>query len=212
MVLRNHNLVFRPLRGGIGIFNPAVNEPGTLGLIVAGEGASRWMVSCHHVLCGPGDSEPVYQPVDDAQYLVGSTDRARARADLDCAAARVAPGVESLPEVLGIGPLASPAAPEPGMAVIKSGAATGVTEGVITEVRAGRVEIEPVGLPGEYELSAAGDSGSVWIAKTSLAPVVLHQGGSARPRSFAYGIPLLDVLAALNLAVLPLARPAGGTA
>ena len=94
------------------------------------------------------------------------------------------------------------------MQVIKSGAVTGVTEGTITDVLAGRVEIEPVGLPDDYQMNDEGDSGAVWLLKGSHRPVVLHQGGSAGPRRFAYGMPVLDVLAALNLAMLPVAIPA----
>lgn len=206
--MRNHQLLYRPLRGGIRIYNPAVNEPGTLGFIATADGRDRWIVSCHHVLCGGPSSEAIYQPIDEPENIVAFTDPARSRADLDCAAARVADAVDAVPELLGIGTPTLPAAPEEGMLVIKSGAATGVTEGVITEVRAGRVEIEPAGLPEEYQLSDAGDSGALWVVKGSLAPVALHQGGSARPRCFAYGIPVLDVLRELKLAMPPLARPA----
>lgn len=204
--MRNHNLLYRPLRGGIRIANPAVAQPGTLGFTATGDRRDRWIVSCHHVLCGAGGREPVYQPIDEPEALVAMTDPARARAELDCAAALVVEGVGAVAEILGIGLPGKPAAPVEGMPVIKSGAATGVTEGVITEVSAGRVEIEPVGLPENYELSATGDSGALWVAKPSLAPVVLHQGGSSRPRCFAYGLPVLEVLEALNLRMLP---PAG---
>jgi len=209
--MRNHDLAYRPLRGGVRIFNPAVNQPGTLGFVAAGDDGSRWIVSCHHVLCGPGGVGRIYQPIDERENLVAVTDAARARGDLDCAAARVVDGVTVVAEVLGIGPLAMPVPPEAGMPVVKSGAVTGVTEGTIVEVRPGRVEIEPVGLPEDYELSAEGDSGAVWVAKRTLAPVVLHQGGSAQPRSFAYGMAVLDVLAALNLSMLPVARLAAVT-
>ena len=209
--MRNHDLTYRPLRGGVRIFNPAVNQPGTLGFIATGDGSDRWLVSCYHVLCGPpGAQEEVYQPIDDPENLVATADPARARADLDCAAARVVAGVDTTTEVLGVGPVGLPVAPEVGMQVIKSGAVTGVTEGTITDVLAGRVEIEPVGLPDDYQMNDEGDSGAVWLLKGSHRPVVLHQGGSAGPRRFAYGMPVLDVLAALNLAMLPVAIPAGG--
>jgi hypothetical protein len=202
--MRNHELVYRPLRAGIRIFNPAVNEPGTLGFLATAGGSDRWIVSCYHVLCGPGDGEPVYQPIDDPDCLVAVTDRARARADLDCAAARLAAGVGAISDILGVGPPALPVEPRRDMQVIKSGAVTGVTEGTIVDVQAGRVEIEPVGLPDGYLLNAAGDSGSLWVVKGTLEPVVLHQGGSATPRPFAYGIAVLEVLAALNLSMLPM--------
>ena len=206
--MRNHVLTYRPLRGGIRIFNPLVNEPGTLGFAATADGGERWIVSCHHVLCGGGGSEAIYQPIDEPESIVAFIDPARARADLDCAAARLAGGVDALADVLGIGTPGLPVPPREGMRVIKSGASTGVTEGVITEVRPGRVEIEPLGLPEDYQLSEGGDSGALWVAAGSLAAVVLHQGGSARPRCFAYGIPVLDALAALNLSMLPLPRAA----
>ncbi len=206
--MKNHSLLYRPLRGGIRIANPVVAQPGTLGFAATGDGRDCWIVSCRHVLCGAGAREPIYQPIDEPEALVAFTDPVRASADLDCAAALVAEGVSAAAEILGIGPPGMPLAPAEGMRVVKSGAATGVTEGVVTEVRAGRVEIEPVGLPEDYEISAVGDSGALWLVKKSLAPVVLHQGGSSRPRCFAYGVPVLDVLEALNLAMLPLAKSA----
>jgi hypothetical protein len=214
MSLYNHNRVFRPLRGGIEIFNPLLNEPGTLGFLASAGDNGRWIVSCHHVLVkGSGDGEKIFQPIDDPGQQVAVTDAARSRPDLDCAAALLLDSISAVADVLGLGPLGQPAVPVVGMQVVKSGAATGITEGTIVVLNNGRVEIEPSGLPKDYRISDAGDSGAVWVAKGTLQPVALHQGGSAAPRRFAYGLDIQTVLAALNLKLqAPLAayRSPGG--
>src|SRR5437870_1846913 len=71
MALFNHRLAYRPLRGGVEIYNPSVNELGTLGFIAADAqgGAGLWIVSCYHVLVGgpgraPVAGEDVFQPSD----------------------------------------------------------------------------------------------------------------------------------------------------
>jgi hypothetical protein len=91
------------------------------------------------------------------------------------------------------------------MRVLKSGAATGVTEGVITRLQGGRVEIEPEGLPGDYQISAGGDSGAVWVTREGNRPVVLHQRGIDSPRRVAYALPFLEALRRLRLTPLPAA-------
>ena len=94
------------------------------------------------------------------------------------------------------------------MEVVKSGAATGITEGTIHSIAAGRIEIRPLSLPADYQLSDGGDSGAVWIAKTTFAPVVLHQGSTND--GFAIGRPIKEVLAALNLRMIHIAAAGSG--
>jgi hypothetical protein len=110
---------------------------------------------------------------------------------------------------LGIGRLGEPVDPAVGMEVVKSGAATGLTEGTIRSITAGRVEIRPLNLPDDYQLSDGGDSGAVWIEKNTFSPVVLHQGSTNE--GFAIGRAIKEVLTALNLRMIHIAAPGGVT-
>lgn len=194
-MLRNHDITFRPLRGGISCFNPLANpaspEQGTIGLIATADGQDRWLVSCYHVLCRSdgsafGHDEPVYQPSGmNPAHSVARTVAGMGHfgVNVDCAAVRVTlPADQCTGEILGLGILAPPIDPAPGMRVMKSGAATGITEGVIRQVDQDLVTIEP--LPGfgdqgeRYELSKSGDSGAVWVERATVAPVALHFAGN----------------------------------
>lgn len=203
--MRNHIGKFRPVRGGIAILSPAVNQFGTLGLIATATGADRWLVTCFHVLHKPGPAlgnQPVFQPSDeDAADVIATTDAARADARLDCAAALLS--VAAVSEILGIGPIGNPAAPAPGMEVMKSGIITGITEGVIDSVTNDDVHIKPTaGFPRTYDLSESGDSGAVWVEKASRRPVALHTGGNDFGTEFATAKRITSVLHSLNLRVV----------
>jgi hypothetical protein len=202
MPLPNHIKAFRPLRAGTYVLNPAAAEPGTLGWFATSNGADRWLVSCCHVLCRPnlGPSvagEPVFQPTSDAPIVANVQ---LGDITLDVAAALILPAVAIALEILNLPPIQAPAQPQVGMRVIKSGMATGVTEGIITAVNAAtsQVEIELVsGFHPDYELSAAGDSGAVWLTRASCQPVALHTG--LKLSGAAAAVSWLDALAALNL-------------
>ncbi len=144
----NHILAYSALRGGIAIHNP-LSDPnvpggayGTLGFIGTSDGSDRWGVSCYHVLCrkngilGDDTIEPIYHPVSQLRPApVAVVSGKRASATLDCAAARVNDGVASHGQILGIGRLAAVSNPQLGKRVVKAGAETGVTEGVIVNIR-----------------------------------------------------------------------------
>jgi len=123
MSTRNYNFMYRPLRGGIAIYNPQVGRLGTLGCIATSDGQDRWIVSCYHVLCRANgapfpDGEPIYQPVDgNVQALVAHNSTNRADPALDCAAALVANGVNSIGQIVGLRPLQNTAEPLVGMRV-----------------------------------------------------------------------------------------------
>jgi hypothetical protein len=50
MPITNHGLAHRPLLAAVAIYNPNVNEVGTLGLIATSDGTDRWIVNCYHAL------------------------------------------------------------------------------------------------------------------------------------------------------------------
>jgi hypothetical protein len=201
----NHNLAYRPLRAGVAILNPIVNEIGTIGLIATSDGNDRWIVSCYHVLCrknmGPAaDNEPIFQPVDDADKLVAITSLQRSDSGQDCAAALVDPTIGCSGEILNVGRIGGLTEPTVGMRVIKSGCVTGVTEGVITTVNGDIVSIElPPSFPPQAELSQPGDSGCLWVARDSMKAVALHRTGSAFGTMSATAARISAVLQALQL-------------
>ena len=204
----NHNLSYRPLRGGVAILNPLVNKIGTLGLIAISAEGERWMLSCYHVLgridlsAFPGD-EPIYQAGDDQVPAVAKNSTARADATLDCAAARLEPGIEGISDLLGLPPVTGLGEPVVGMRVLKSGSVTGVTEGVVTDVQGPEVTIGvATGFPATYELSAEGDSGAIWVARATGAAVALHRAGTSTGVHEARATRLEPVLAALRLRLL----------
>jgi hypothetical protein len=208
MAIPNHSLCYRPVRAGITILNPNVGKVGTVGFIATANGQDRWLVSCYHVLgridLSPfNDGEPIYQPIDDPQYLIARMSTARADAQLDCAAAELEAGIQSTNEILELSPLAGISEPVVGTRVIKSGCVTGVTEGVISQVTGDAVEIQIApGFPSRYELSQEGDSGSVWVSSHDSRAVALHRAGNAYGKQISLGVRLSAVLTRLNLQLI----------
>ncbi|HZN65648.1 MAG TPA: hypothetical protein VFB66_10115 [Tepidisphaeraceae bacterium] len=207
---RNYTLRYRPLRAGVQVMNPIVGQPGTLGCFATGDGADRWIVSCYHVLCrlhrsvfAPG--EPICQPFDPAADAVAKV--MLGDSALDCAAALVDNGVVIEPRIVGMPRLAEPAAPMVGMEVIKSGMATGVTEGLIVDVKPDDTVVIDLrtnyprftGGTAGYEFCAAGDSGALWVDPETLSPVAMHTGDLPAAGGLGCGVSFPTVLARLGL-------------
>lgn len=203
-----HDLQYRPLRAGTSIINARVNEPGTLGLIAADAAGANWIVSCYHVLCDSGlgpymQDDVIYQPAAVANAnQVAMTNKTKADAVLDCAAAKIQPGIAVSNEVLGIGPITGTSVGVIGMRVVKSGGTSGITEGVISNItmQAISIRIGP-SFPLDYVLSEPGDSGSLWLEQTTQRAVALHRGLDT-PRE-AVAVPIQAVLNSLALKLLP---------
>ena len=212
--IQNHLREFRPLRGGVAIYNRQAAEYGTLGFIArpaadAPNQDERWIVTAYHVLLGTqrrtaADGEELYQPYDSdparavARFVVG-----RADAATDCATCRIVAGIAGAGEILGLGRVGGPIEPARGMYVTKSGVATGVTEGIIEEVRDDRVYIRTLdGFPEDYSLSDTGDSGALWVDRDTHRAVALHTRGNAGGGEFAIALPIELVLTTLGLEVV----------
>lgn len=207
----NHIQPYRPLLGGIAICNLALGEIGTLGFVATTNDADRWIVSCYHVLVGRGRqisagiTESIVFPFEQApQPVIGEITDATVDAIVDCAAARVV-NTTAAGQILGLGKLTlPPRQPTVRMRVIKSGAATGLTEGRVDRVTTDARGLESVVIscpdfPADYELSKGGDSGALWVDADSLAPVALHLGGNARGQfASVEARPILQVLRALS--------------
>ncbi len=197
MSIKNLARVYGKLRGGLQIMSREVGEPGTLGMIVVSGGAP-FLISARHVLAKnrPGIGDAICQPA--GTNTIATVERVSDR--LDCASARLSDGQLYALEILHIGLLTAPRDPVEGMCVIKTGAATGVTEGRITRVEGDEITIKPLSdFPLEYQLSDVGDSGAIWVESESRAPIGLHYSAQSGGGSVAYALPLGTVLKELQL-------------
>lgn len=201
MAYRNEALVYPVLRGGVLVSNPAnQNEAGTLGCLLT-DGHQQWLLSCYHVLGRHNgataiNGEPIVQGLTGTA-TVALLDTAHSDPVLDVAVAAVQPGIKTDASILHIGKLTGVEAPQLGMKVIKCGADTGVTEGIITAIQNGVVTIaRDKTVPASYRISGGGDSGALWVNLATRAGVVLHQRGDDVR---AFGLPLVDVLSSLHL-------------
>lgn len=212
MPRNNHVRRFRPLRAGTRVINGVCMNPGTIGFVGADREGGLWIVSCRHVLIRPkgwtdepfAEGEAVYQPNRrEADNIVARTVSGHADARLDCAAVPVLDGIEVSPEILGLAVPGPPKAARRGMAVVKSGMRTGVTEGIVHRISGPTIEIRPPrGFPDDYQLCDPGDSGALWLEKDTLAPVALHRAGGTRGAEFARARPIRDVLQTLGLEIV----------
>jgi hypothetical protein len=205
--MNNADLKYRPLLGGISILNARIQEPGSLGYFGRDVAGHVWIISAYHVLCNVDLSpnaleEVIYQPAAAvAGYEIATTRVARANAALDCAAALLLPGIPFRNAQLGLGDVKAPTDPVVGMRVCKSGAVSGITEGILTQINGDTLRIEAdAAFDLDYLLSDAGDSGSLWLEQATLAPVALHRGRSSPRRADALNIQ--TALAALALTPL----------
>lgn len=204
----NQELTYDIVSGGLVVLNERNDRPGTIGFIGTTDGSDRWIVSCYHVLCRTNadpftDGESILQGrARELGRAVGRVRATHADATVDCAAAVIDDDVDVSVRILGLPPLAAPGIPAKGMRVLKSGATTGVTEGVIFRVADNTVEIRaPEGAPKGYEVSGFGDSGALWVDADTLAPVALHFGMRPTTVPAALARPIRSVLATLKLQI-----------
>lgn len=207
MSVQNHCEHFRPLVGGVVIVAAQRQSYGTLGAVVRSGSGQLWGLTCAHVLGPPGgpvpDGDAVFQPdTSAASHRVGRTNSDRSDQALDAAAFEIDAGVLASSRILGVRTHHIMLDPVVGMHVIKSGRSTGVTEGVVDRLDDRAVHIRLLSeFPRAYDLSDAGDSGSVWCEFSSGKPTALHRGGTA---GHAEGFAIRPVMAALGLVFRPL--------
>ncbi|MDZ7362580.1 MAG: transglycosylase SLT domain-containing protein [candidate division KSB1 bacterium] len=203
---------------------PLVNEAGrlfTLGGIVRDRRTKKEMVlSSWHVLAeswAAGEEALLDQPVSaegkETTEVAAEYARCAIRAGLDAAVFRLRSKKLLLNHQEGIGAVTGVTLPLLGMPVIKSGAATGVTSGVITGILgysmqryANRKQLigpfvcitpeEP-----NAPINAPGDSGAWWLERSSRRAVALHFAGSDNP-SFGLAFSMPEVLHALDVKVV----------
>jgi hypothetical protein len=203
---------------------PLVNEAGrlfTLGGIVRDRRTKKEMVlSSWHVLAGSwasGEQVLLYQAVSvdgkETTEVVAEYTRSAIRAGLDAAVSRLKSKKPLLNQQQGIGAVTGVALPQPGMRVIKSGAATGVTSGVITGILGYSMQryANHKQLIGPFvcitpeepnaQINAPGDSGAWWLERWSRRAVALHFAGGDDP-SFGLAFSMPEVLHALEVDVV----------
>lgn len=192
---------FQPLRVGSAIYNDQRNEVGSIGGFARDAAGDAWLLSCGHVLAASDESPVAGSIVAPDGRVLASASSLRIDAGLDAAAARLNAGVTWTQAVVGLGmPGTKPIDPVVGMQVCKVGAETTLTEGTVVQVGAAEFIIEPsAGFPADYELSARGDSGALWLEISSRQPVGLHRRGSTGQGNFAAAIPIKAALVALSL-------------
>ena len=208
-----------PIQGGISVSNASLRGSGTLGGVVRDRQTGEPMIlSNWHVLAGywavrPG--WPISQPGrgDGGRYfdVVATYSRSAMSSHLDAAVARLTGNRSYLYHAVGLGPVQAVGWAVPGTEVIKSGRTTGVTRGRVTGVEGyytgyyggvyGYIRnvmvVEPY--PGTVQaVSAAGDSGSVWLQEETMHAVGLHFAGNESLR-YALAIDMQPIVDALDV-------------
>jgi hypothetical protein len=202
------DLRFNPLVGGIAIRNTRRKVLGTLGAIVRDLTTQTYIaLSNYHVLVGDSGKtgDAVTQPATaNINDIIGFVERWDQK--LDCALCSLNSSRLLSRSIIGI-PAIPTGVKEPllGLQVTKSGRTTGKTYGIIEGVSADEFTIIPIkelqNL--DEEISAPGDSGSIWIDTTENYAIGLHYAGEKDPnpqseRAWAKKITL--VTAALQIA------------
>lgn len=206
-----------PMQGGISISNAYRYGYGTLGGLVEDcYTGTKMILSNWHVLAGSWSSQqgwPIYQPGwgDGGSSLdtVATLSRHAMSSNLDAAVAELTNTRPLINDQLELGPVTGVGWAEVGMEVVKSGRQTRVTRGRVTSIE-GTLKINYSGIERLIrnvftieprlgpEVSAAGDSGSLWLQEPSMRAVGLHFAGSNDPER-ALAIDLQPVLDALNV-------------
>lgn len=206
-----------PLRGGISISDEGHVSYGTLGgKVIDRSTGAEMILSNWHVLVADWAARPglrTYQPgrLDGgtAAETVAKLARDAMGANLDAAVATLTGSRRLINDQLDLGPVTGVHKPRLGMSVVKSGRRTGVTHGRVTGVegttsmpyrRVQRIirrviTIEPLW---GRQVSASGDSGSIWADDGTMQAVGLHFAGSDAPER-ALAIDMQYVLAALDV-------------
>jgi hypothetical protein len=191
-----------PLRPGVSVANFSI-VGGTIGLIVDHPQKGRCILSCAHVLVDPrGMQRAVVQPAgEDLEDQIGDVDSVISGSDGDAAIAILNGKRGTRPAQYETGVVVKRARePRLNEIVTKSGAATGVTCGMVEGIGRYRLQLEDDMLLGslaalkdqgldairivpargcERPISRGGDSGSVWYANTDDAGVGLHVAGES---------------------------------
>lgn len=207
-----------PLLGGISISDAYRNVYATLGgAVVDRKTGARMILSNWHVLAGVWNARPgwpIYQPGrgdgGGSADTVAKLSRDAMSSGLDAAVAELTGSRQLINDQFGLKPVKGVGWAQLGMEVVKSGRRTGVTRGRVTAVEGTArmnysgvnrlirnvVTIEPrLALK---QVSAGGDSGSLWLQEETMHAVGLHFAGGDHPER-ALAIDMQPILDALNV-------------
>ncbi len=208
---------FEPLLGGISISNIRMTTSGTLGMIVKDKDSGIPLgLTNHHVIKGKRGRRrnPIVQPEwkpNTREFRIGNV--YRWNWDLDCAVFKIKTklrAIDSENSMLNIeGKVTGIVEPLIGMEVMKSGATSGVTHGIISSISSTLVNIRISSNPNKWdkdnEISLPGDSGSVWITDSDDKKAVgLHHSGDSLDTpltEYALAVNLRFVFEKLNLTI-----------
>jgi endonuclease G len=207
-----------PMKGGISISNANWNVYATLGALVKDrETEDPMLLSNWHVLVRDWYVQPdlpIYQPGrgdgGTNADAVATLSRHAMSSNLDAAVARLTGNRQLVNDQLGLGPVKGVGRAELGMQVAKSGRRTELTYGSVTAIY-GTVRMNYRGVDRLInnvvtieprlvlsEVSAGGDSGSLWCQESTMIAVGLHFAGSDEPKR-ALAMDLQPVLEALDV-------------
>ncbi len=218
-----------PIRPGISIGNVARRSTGTLGAIVRDASTGRLcLLSNWHVFCGASTAQPgetISQPGplhlgSGPERPVASLERwLDLRQGCDAAIAMLSAGVANDGSIYDIGiPISGVEEPRLGLALVKAGAASGVTHALVDGIE-GMFEVDYGGygdqkrwmegvrlVPDPHnpddQISVAGDSGAVWVNPETQCATALHfagQEGVGPTAEYAIAHPISRVLSLLHL-------------
>jgi hypothetical protein len=207
-----------PMQGGISISNAYQYGYGTLGGAVEDrETGDRLILSNWHVLAGEWRARPgwsIYQPGrgdgGSQADAVATLSQHAMSSGLDAAVAKLTGGRQLINDQSGLGPVRGVGRAQLGMEVVKSGRRTDVTRGRVTNALQGPVKMYYNGVLRlihnvatiaprlGQQVSAPGDSGSLWLEEETMYVVGLHFAGYDRPET-ALAIHIQPVLDALNV-------------
>ncbi|HPT88551.1 MAG TPA: hypothetical protein PL004_11965 [Bacillota bacterium] len=206
--IERRNIRFDPLIGGVAIRNPRFRSMGTLGKIVFDNETGQPLgLTNYHVLVGDSGQlgDAVTQPASGLKEdIIGHL--LRCDETCDCAVFTLNHSRQWSPDILDLDfhPPTGPGEPLIGMEVSKSGLTTGITQGLIDGVSLDEFTVVPLETDPQnfQELSAPGDSGSIWIETETGIAVGLHYAGEVDPdpaAERAWSKKLTDVCSALNI-------------
>ena len=170
----------KPVIGGVTLGNTRSSQVGTLGAVVFDDDSLQPMaLSNYHVMVvePPQRTDVIAQPrTMAAADVLGNLERWDKASD--CAVCRISSRTFST-DLADLGTARAITYPLVGMKVVKSGRSTAVTRGVIDGTDGGEFTVvpDPASPAPMGEISAGGDSGSLWLESSSMLAVGLHFAG-----------------------------------
>lgn len=205
---------------GMRLVNHVVGSVGTAGGMVQDcETGEDLLLSSWHVLASSWNIEQNFEISSSPDNFNRShsivainTTRHSISTHLDAAVARICDPYNFQGRQLSI-PVTGVATPRLGMQVIKSGAGTGITSGIITGILGYSIQsyngmkwiIGPsIHISSEaidLKLCSSGDSGAWWLDQFTRQAIGLHFAGST-DSNYGLALPMLDVLNALDVRII----------